>query len=415
MRIAIFSECYTPVTNGVVTSIQTLRETLCAWGHRVYVFAPGAPQPDDDADVFRLPELPFPRHPYHFPRPFPRLHVDFAALRVDVVHCQHPFVVGRLGAETARRHGIPMVYTAHSLYDTMVACSKSPIVRSMGPQAMRGMMRRFCAKADYVIAPTRHTRDALRADLIDARFSIVASGVPPTQIRPGARAAIRERLHLDAETPLLLYVGRLGPEKRLDILLESIALLDHKNPAAFRLALVGDGQERDALREQAASLGLENRVTLVGGVPHAEIDDWYAASDIFAMPSPAETQGLVMVEAMSAGLPCVSVNEGGVAELTLQGVTGIKTPLSSEAMAHALDCLIREPELRERMGEAGRERASLFTPEAMTRSLLDIYEKAIHLPRLANQTRVQKLRTDLRRRTALTSRTRLRRTKRTRF
>ncbi|MBC7526533.1 MAG: glycosyltransferase [Chthonomonadaceae bacterium] len=415
MRIAIFSECYTPVTNGVVTSIVTLRQTLRAWGHRVFVFAPGTPQPDDDEDVFRLPELPFPRHPYHFPRPFPRLTIDFAALKVDVVHCQHPFVVGRLGAETARKHGIPMVYTAHSLYDTMVACSKSPIVRSMGPQAMRGVVRRFCAKADYVIAPTRHTRDSLRADLIEARFSIVASGVPPTQIRPGAREAIRHRLGISPQTPLLLYVGRLGPEKRLDVLVDGIALLNDGRHGDFKVALVGDGQERESLQHQIANLRLENRVTLTGGVPHSEIDDWYAASDIFVMPSPAETQGLVMVEAMSAGLPCVSVNEGGVAELTLQGITGIKTPLSPEAMAHALDCLIREPELRERMGAAGKERAAQFTPEAMTRNLLGVYEKAIHLPRLANQTSVQKFRTSLNRRTRLTKRTRPKRTKRSLF
>ena len=393
----------------------TMRRTLQSWGHRVYVFAPGAPQLDDDRDVFRLPELPFPRHPYHFPRPFPRLHIDFAALGVDIVHCQHPFVVGRLGAETARKHGLPMVYTAHSLYDTMVACSKSPIVRTMGPQAMRGVMRRFCAKADYVIAPTKHTQDALRADMIQARYSIVASGVPPTVIRPGAREAIRDRLHIMPQTPLLLYVGRLGPEKRLDILMESVALLNDEQQGDFKLALVGEGQMREAVEAQIHALNLQHRVTLVGNIPHAEIDDWYAASDIFAMPSPAETQGLVMVEAMSAGLPCVSVNQGGVAELTVQGVTGIKTPLSAESMAHALDTLIHAPDLREKMGEAGKERAALFTPEAMSRNLLAVYDKALHLPRLNNQTRVQKLRTNLNKRTVLVRRARPLRSKRSRL
>src|SRR5579871_4018006 len=97
MRIAIFSECYRPVTNGVVTSVVTLRDTLRARGHTVYIFAPGVADPDDDADVFRLPELPFPRHSYHFARPFPRLNIDFSHLEVDIIHCQHPFTVGRLG------------------------------------------------------------------------------------------------------------------------------------------------------------------------------------------------------------------------------------------------------------------------------------------------------------------------------
>ena len=177
MRIALFSECYTPVTNGVVTSIVTLRETLRALGHTVYVFAPGAPQPDDDLDVFRLPELPFPRHPYHFARPFPRLHVDFAALNVDIIHCQHPFTVGRLGADTATRFGLPLVYTAHSLYDNMATYSKSPLMRTMGQKAARGVVKRFCEKASYVITPSQSTLDFLRGEGVRGRFAVVPSGV----------------------------------------------------------------------------------------------------------------------------------------------------------------------------------------------------------------------------------------------
>src|ERR1041385_169162 len=153
MRIALFSECYLPVTNGVVTSVVTLRETLRAWGHTVYVIAPGTPQPDDDVDVFRLPELPFPRHPYHFARPFPRLNVDFQRLEAQIIHCQHPFTVGSLGARIAQKYRLPMVYTAPSLYDTMMKSAKSPLVRTMGQQSMLGMIRRFCAKADTVIVP----------------------------------------------------------------------------------------------------------------------------------------------------------------------------------------------------------------------------------------------------------------------
>ena len=407
MRIAIFSECYTPVTNGVVTSIITLRETMRAWGHRVYVFAPGTPQPDDDADVFRLPELPFPRHPYHFARPFPRLNVNFAALNIQIVHCQHPFTVGRLGAETARKHGIPMVYTAHSLYDTMAACAKSPLVRSMGPKAMRGVMRRFCAKADYVIAPSRYTREALRADHVQARCLVVPSGVIPPKILPGAREAIRAQLNLADETPLLLYVGRLGPEKRIDILLKSVAALRQSDlpdaAANFKVALVGDGQCRLELEELTEALHLQDRVKFVGGVPHNDVGEWYAAGDIFTMPSPAETQGLVLVEAMSAGLPCITVDQGGPKELVLQGETGLRIPLDTGSFTHALDCLLRDPEMRQQFGARGRQHAAAYTPEAMTRRVMAVYIRALRLPQLANEkTSVQKLTTNLKRRTSST-------------
>ena len=409
MRIAIFSECYTPVTNGVVTSIITLRETMRAWGHRVYVFAPGAPQPDDDADVFRLPELPFPRHPYHFARPFPRLNVNFAALNIQIVHCQHPFTVGRLGAETSKKHGIPMVYTAHSLYDSMAACAKSPLVRSMGPKAMRGVMQRFCAKADYVIAPSRYTRDALRADRVQSRCLVVPSGIIPPKILPGAREATRARLGLTPESPLLLYIGRLGPEKRIDVLLKSVAELRHTGLPGkamdFKLALVGDGQCRAELEELTAFLGLQDRVKFVGGVPHNDVGEWYAAADVFTMPSPAETQGLVLVEAMSAGLPCITVDQGGPRELVLQGETGLRVPLEVDAFTHALDCLLREPEIREEFGQRGRQHASTFTPEAMTRRVMTVYMRALRLPNLASETNngsVKKITQNIKRRTSST-------------
>ncbi len=385
MRVALFSECYSPVTNGVVTSLITLRETLQAWGHTVYVFAPGSPQPDDDADVFRLPELPFPRHPYHFARPFPRLNFDFAALDVDIVHCQHPFTVGRLGADLAKKHHLPMVYTAHSLYDSMATYSKSTLMRTVGPKAARGITRRFCDRADYVIAPTRHTRDELKSDGIRARYAIVPGGVAPPVVSEGARQRIRCQFDITPEMPLLLYVGRLGPEKRIDLLLRAVANLKTMGlpePLAhFRLALVGEGMCSDELEYLARELKIADRVIFAGEYPHSTIGDWYAAADIFTMPSPAETQGLVLVEAMNLGLPCLAVDRGGTREVVVQGETGLRVPMDSGAFARALDFLLRNPQVCETLGANGKIRALEYSPETMVRHILDIYERVITLPR----------------------------------
>jgi 1,2-diacylglycerol 3-alpha-glucosyltransferase len=307
-----------------------------------------------------------------------------------------------MGADLARKHGLPMVYTAHSLYDIMIACAKSPLVRKMGPQAVRGYIRRFCARAEYVIAPTRSTRDALRADGVRARFAVVPSGVQPPVIRPEAREETRARLGLAPETPLLLYVGRLGPEKRLDLLIEAADILRSAGlegaAADFRVAIVGDGQCREELELLTAERGLQARVEFVGVQPHATIGDWYAAGDIFTLPSPAETQGMVLVEAMASGLPCVAVDRGGPRELVLQGETGIRVPPDANALARTLDFLLRNPEVCHRFGEKGRERAADFGPEAMAHSVLALYENARRLPRRPEEKGVQKLTSELRKR-----------------
>ncbi len=380
MRIAVFTECYTPVTNGVVTSVVTLRDTLRAWGHRVYVFAPGTPQPGEE-DVFRLPDLPFPRYPFQPARPFPRLPAEFASLDIDVVHCQHPFTVGRLGAETARKHGLPMVYTAHSLYDLMASNSKLRVVRAVGQPYARGVVRRFCARAQAVIVPTQHTRQSLIADGVNARFVTVPTGVPPIYPTPGGRVRIRQCLGMGEDTPMLLYLGRVAPEKRLDLLLRvCVALRERNLPPPlndFRLAIVGDGQIRADVEQQAEEMGLRQQVVFTGRLPHEEIADWYAASDVFILASPHETQGLALVEAMQAGLPCVAVNRGGPTEVVQNGRTGRLVPFEVEAFADAVEELMRNPELRQTWGQAGQVAGRAYTPEAMARGVLGVYEEVV--------------------------------------
>lgn len=404
MRIALFSECYTPVPNGVVTSIVNLRQTLRAWGHTVYVFAPGTPQMDDDEHIFRLPELPFPKHPYHFARPFPRIKTNFPELEIDVIHCQHPFVVGKLGAELADKYNIPMVYTAHSRYDVMMASAKSPVLRSMAPKAMQGLVRRFCSHADYIIAPSKHTRDALIEDGIRARYVVIPSGVRPPAPRPEARAILRSQLGIEPDKPTLLYLGRLGPEKRVDILLESAAMLRHiglpEPQRDFHIILAGDGQCRHDLEVQAQELGLQNRVTFAGMIPREEVGDWYAASDIFLFPSAVETQGMVLVEAMATGLPCIAVSDGGASEMVVEGETGFCVPQTCHAFAKAIHRLIADPEMCKAFGEAGQKRAERYTPEAMAKRVLDVYEKAIARPHAPHLSRVKQLTLELRRRRA---------------
>ncbi|CEK16583.1 glycosyltransferase [Chthonomonas calidirosea] len=379
MRIALFSECYTPVLNGVVIAIQTLRETLRSMGHEVFIFAAGDPQPDDE-QVYRLPALPFPKHPYRFARPFPTLPLDFSQLQIDIVHCQHPFPVGRLGARLARKNGIPLVYTVHSLYDTMLLLAKPALVRRLGPPTMRNVMRRFCNQADVVIAPSHYVAQALARCGIAVPIQVVPSGVIPPHVTPGDRESVRCQIGISEEVPVLLYVGRLAPEKRVDLLLEAVALLEQRSlkgpQGAFRLLLVGDGPCRAQLEWQVQRLGIQGRVVFVGAQPHAKIGAWYAAADIFLMPSPMETQGLVVIEAMNCGLPCIAVSEGGAGEAVIPEQTGILCPFSASAFATAIEMLLTNPYRRKQMGQNAYRHAEIYAPARTAQNILAAYAQA---------------------------------------
>lgn len=381
MIIALFSECYTPIINGVVVSIRTLRSGLRAEGHRVYLFAPGKPRSDDDEDVFRLPVLPFPRHPYRFARPFPRLPFDFSDLNVDLIHCQHPFTVGRLGAELARHFDLPMVYTAHSLYDQMVRAAKSPLVRKMGQPYARGYIRRFSKRADHVIAPSNYVLHALQNSGVSCPVSVIPTGVSPPCVTDDGRGRIRKLLMMEPDDPLLLYVGRLGPEKRVDLLIESVEILNQANLPSplnrFKLAIVGDGQYREKWQHLAERLGIRDRIYFAGMCPHEEIGDWYASGDLFLMPAPAETQGLVLVEAMGVGLPSIAVMEGGAGEAEIPDKTGILTAFDPAPFAKSIINLLKNRPLRENMALAAKLRAEDYRPERMVQGVLKVYEEVM--------------------------------------
>ena len=385
MRIALFSECYIPVANGVVTSVATLRNELRAQGHRVFLFAPGTHQPGDDEDIYRLPELPFPRHPYHMARPFPRLNFEFSALGAEVVHCHHPFTVGKMGADIARKHNLPLIYTAHSLYDSMAQNAKSPIVRTMSEKAAIGVVKKFCSKAEYVITPSRYTRDALKANGITNRFAVIPSGVTASSAPDGARERMREKLGVAPDCPLMLFIGRLGPEKHVDILIHMVKLLKDRqlsgNKGSFKLALVGDGMSREDLEQMGMDLGISDRLIFLGERPHTEVGEFYAAADLFTFSSPSETQGLVLVEAMLAGLPCIAADYGGPREIVLQNETGIRVPLDPKAFAVAAERLLLNPKEAKKMGHSGMKRAERYSPQNMASAVLEVYESVLRMPR----------------------------------
>ena len=376
MRVALFSECYLPWTNGVVTSVVTLRETLRERGHTVYLFTPGKPQASDDSHVIRLPELPFPPHPYHYARPFPKLPIDFSSLGIEVIHSQHPFTVGRLGAKLAKQNGLPLVYTIHAQYGDLAKYARAPMVRKPGTRVFKQVLRRYCSMVDTVIAPSHYTADHLRGLGVQRPIEIIPSGTLPLKADSGARERIRRELGIKDETRVLLYVGRICPVKRLDVLLRAVSALKKKGISDFVLVLVGEGPAKEKLEHLTDQLHIRDKVHFVGVCPHNEIGNWYAAADIFTLSSPSETQGMVLVEAMMAGLPCVAIDIGGPREVVIQDQTGYRVPLDALQFSNAIEKLLTSPELLHTFSQNARVHSQEFSAEKMAQSVLRVYERA---------------------------------------
>lgn len=377
MRIALLTESYAPVVNGVSTSVRTLAELLRAAGHDPIVVAPRFPGYTDDGPipVFRVPSWTTrfnPSNPFAYPSVGPWAR-QLAPVEADLIHTNHPFGLGLAGAAAARRRGIPHVTTFHTLYhDYTHYFPVFPQAISQG--FLSWYLSRFYRRADAVLVPSRAAGKRLTAiGVPEARLEVVPTGVAPaTPVSADDTRAVRRRHGIPDDAPLLLYVGRIAREKNLPLLFDAFA---RQGPDAW-LALVGGGPDAEALKEQAQSRGIGARTVFVGAVPRETLPPYYAAATLFAFPSATETQGIVLTEAQGYGLPCVAVDGGGAPEFVRNGVDAFVTPSALDPFADAIKRLLTDPDLRATMGAAARTSPLALAPEGMAQKVLSVYAQA---------------------------------------
>ena len=374
MKIAFFAEGYDPFINGVVTSLKTIQSVLAQRGHEVIIFAPAYPgYEDSNGKVVRLPSVKWSKICYPCLSPLAWRRDIVAEQGFDLVHSHQPFTMSRLAVHLARKHELPLVYSFHTMLNEFA--QYVPSLHRVGKRLLTWAFLRHCAEADRVTSATQIVRAFLQEQGVKTPITVVPEGVPLLHPTSGARDRVRRHLGLSCDTPLLLYAGRLGNEKQPDFLLRSVAYL--RKTHDFHLALAGGGTMERDLHRLAKQLGIADRVIFCGWIPHEQIADYYAAADVFVFPSTADAMGMVLVEAMSLGLPCVAVAKYGPRELVIDGVTGFLVPFSEQAFADAVGHLLDNQPLCRRMGQAARQRARDFAPDVVAEKLCGVYQEVL--------------------------------------
>ena len=376
MRIGFFSDTYTPQINGVVTSIKLFAEALERQGHEVYIFAPTPRQPTDTERIVRIPSIPFALQPEMRLASFYSQQAYRLARRadLDIIHSHDPFAIGLFGLAVAKRFRIPYVHTYHTLYPEYVHYVwETRFTRAMAER----LSREFCDQCDMVLAPSTKIEKALADWGVTSRVELLPTGVDSARFATAdaeAVAALRSRFGIPETDRLLTFVGRIGLEKNLDVLVEAIARV--KTPGA-RLLIVGNGPYRTDLEAHIDALGVGDRVTFTGYLQGAEVAAAYAASDLFFFASISETQGLVVAEAMASGLPVVAVQDLAVGDAVTDGVNGFMTPELPVELAAAADRVLSDPGLRAAMGAESRVRAEALSIDLMASKLAGLYEELV--------------------------------------
>jgi glycosyltransferase involved in cell wall biosynthesis len=369
LRVGLFTECYRPIQNGIVTSIDALAHALRAEGFAATVVTPRVPAYSDaESNVLRLPSLPLPtRTLYRLTVPY----LPAGAREFSIVHAHSPFVTGWLALRAARRARVPFVVTYHTQLEAYA--HYAPFEARVTRLGVTNLTRAFANAADAVIVPTRAMEVRLREIGVTARIAVVPSGIDLAFFASGRRRAdLRARFGVGPEGKMILTVGRLGREKNVLRSLEAFARLDE--PSA-RFVLVGDGPHRATLEAEARRLGVADRTVFAREFARASLPDAYASADAFLFASRSETQGLVLAEALAAGTPVVAVDTPQTRE-----VLGAAAELADDDPAALAEALRRVLARTASPGAATREAARRFDRDEVGARIIGVYGSLLAAP-----------------------------------
>ena len=377
MHIAFFSNTYLPVVSGVVRSIELFRQAMTELGHNVFVFAPRARGYEDKTPfVFRYPSLEIGLgYDVQMAIPVsPFVNQLLPSLKLDVIHSHHPFLLGETAAEKAEKLGVPLVFTFHTRYREY--SHYVGLEQELVKEVIHRWLSDYLRKCHHIILPSHSIKQMLTDEYgVTQQLTVVPTGIDLTPFDRADGQGIRAARGWGDDT-VLISVSRLAKEKNWDTLLQAAAKVFSQRKAT-RLAAIGDGVERKTIEKMAYELGIADRVDFVGKVPFAEVPNYLKAADIFCFASITETQGLVTLEAMAAGLPVVAVEASGTREAVEHDQQGLLTPNDSDALARAMEQMLDNPAKLAQFGEAARKRAEAFSQQQQAKKMLAAYEQAI--------------------------------------
>lgn len=430
MRICISTAVYYPQINGVATFSHNLAVGLAGRGYEVMVICPSQTGKSYtrmidgvktvylrsvDAKVYpdqvhavpekrkfmgvKMPRLLY-RHGFRV-SVFPQLEVKKALddFKPDVVHVQVSDPIGLSVVFYAKKRGIPVVTTEHNQPEVLTESLKMPGVMKKGANAvLSAYFRNRQSKSDFVTMPTEKAIRGLIKEGVEFPVPVaaVSNGVDLKDFKPGkASRELYDKFGLDPDIPIVLYVGRVDPEKKVELLIKAFILASEKandgmisherKPSGVKaaqnfiprmqLVVVGDGVDRVRLKDKYAS---RSDIKFLGKVLPPDLYDIYRLGSVFATASEIETQGIVLIEAAASGLPLIAVDKGAVSEICLNGQNGfLCNPGSVNEISEAIYDIVSNQELSKKFSKRSIEIAKNHDFERTLDTFVNIYNRVI--------------------------------------
>lgn len=380
MRVLLISDVYFPRINGVSTSIQTfLRAT--SKSDEVCLIAPdyGVPWNDEGHNVIRLRSYPTPgdhEDRLMYGHEVRKLLLQLRKQCFDAVHIHTFGIAFYEGVKLARALKLPVISTYHTHFEEYLPHYVSFLPASITRFGCHQLAIWECNAVDSVVVPSQAMASALQSYGVRSKMQVVSTGIDLDHFRNGDGSRFRRRYRIKPNRQMLLFVGRVAPEKNVDFLIRMLGKAVVRFPDLL-LVIVGGGHDLDRLQDIVRSLGLSRNVIFTGWLSRdTELLNGYDAADIFVFASRTETQGLALLEAMAMGLPIVSTSRLGSADTVQPQRGAIVAPEDESYFAGEVCRLLGDARRRAVLSSEATRYAETCSATAMVRRLSNVYQGA---------------------------------------
>lgn len=376
IRLALFTDTYFPEMNGVAKTLERWVGYLRKQGIECLVFAPSRPRGEKTISEVaeRLTSLPFFLYPecrLAVPQTgnVERKLLDF---RPTIIHVATPFGTGVAGRYLAIKHGIPLVASHHTHFVRYLPFYN---LQWMGKLLWR-YLHWFHRPCSRIYVPSQSVLEECSRDGWEG-LEVWSRGVDTQQFHPSVDRQELLRIHeVSHSSFIVLYAGRIAPEKQTEIAVEAVSRFAAQTAADPLLVIAGDGPATLEIRALALRLGVEIR--LLGALPQDQLQQWMASSDVLLFPSATETFGNVVLEAMACGLPVLGAAGGAVPDTVHHGMNGLLCPPGdAQAFANHLELLYKDASIRARLSVAGVQEATARSWDKVFKGLQTSMEEEI--------------------------------------
>ena len=385
MNIAIFSDSYLPTKSGVVTVIIQLREQLIKLGHNVILVTVETTDEYEtyDPDIYRVHSVPLGLGTDQFlgvPAMHPLIHF-LKEKNIDIIHCHTEFGIGKAGLRAARILKVPAVCTTHTMWADFYKYYL-PLGKIIPPVVIDKILKKYYGKFSSLIGVSTKARNYFKKENIlpDQPSVVIPNAIDQSKFiakhsSEEEKKALRSKYNINDDDILLIFVGRIGQEKRVEELLEVAKKVTQRN-SRIKMMFVGDGPDLKNLKERASKEIADGSIIFAGFIEWVKVHIYYESADIFVTSSLSEMHSMTILEAQLSSLPLVVRKDESYFDSIIENKNGFLCD-SEDEMVEKILLLSEDKEKRKTFGQNSLEITKNFSIETHVSRTLKVYEEVI--------------------------------------